>query len=361
LATKKALKNKNLWNVILLFTRQKGGFIMKKNTMKMFTAIVFVLVFCTSVMAADPINIKIAVMPNPPHPYAVSALDFKEKIEKATNGEITASVHAGGQLGGEFEYVQGLQLGTIDACMTATPSFAGMVPEYEIFTLPFLFKDYAHADRVFFESKIGDEAAAILGKSGIVLLSWHESGMQGFYNSKRPIKTIEDIKGMTMRTMESPTIAAAMNAYGARSIPMAFPEFYSAMQTGVVDGGENGIYAYMVGKHYEVAPYYSVSNHRYLTSAFLISAKTWQKIPEKYRDLVKKTAVESSLYGIQQGRKTEDIRYKEVVEKYGTKLNIVTDEAKAGFRKSVEGLYQEVGKKTGMQEMLDKIISLRDK
>ena len=101
-------------------------------------------------------------MPNPPHPYALTALDFKDKIEKATNGAIKVNVHAGGQLGGEFEYVQGLQLGTIDACMTATPSFAGMVPQYEIFTLPFLFKDYAHADRVFFESDIGKKAASIL-------------------------------------------------------------------------------------------------------------------------------------------------------------------------------------------------------
>jgi len=322
----------------------------------------FVFASFFSALAADTVvSLKIAVMPNPPHPYALTALDFKDKIEKATDGAIKVSVHAGGQLGGEFEYVQGLQLGTIDACMTATPSFAGMVPQYEIFTLPFLFKDYAHADRVFFKSDIGTKAASILDEHGILLLSWHESGMQGFYNSKRPIQKIQDIKGMTMRTMESPTIAAAMNAYGARSIPMAFPEFYSAMQTGVVDGGENGIYAYYVAKHYEVAPFYTVSNHRYLTSAFLLSNKAWKKIPDKYKELVKKTAVESSLYGIGEGRKTEDVRYKEVQEKFGSKLNIMSEEAKADFRKAVEKLYKQVGKKTGMQEMLVEIIALRDK
>jgi len=222
-------------------------------------------------------------------------------------------------------------------------------------------KDYAHADRVFFESDIGEKAASILDEHGILLLSWHESGMQGFYNSKRPIEKIQDIKGMTMRTMESPTIAAAMNAYGARSIPMAFPEFYSAMQTGVVDGGENGIYAYYVAKHYEVAPYYTVTNHRYLTSAFLMSTKTWKRIPDKYKELVKKTALESSLYGIGEGRKTEDARYEEVQKKFGTKLNIMSEEAKADFRKAVEKLYKQVGKKTGMQELLDEIIALRDK
>jgi TRAP-type C4-dicarboxylate transport system substrate-binding protein len=133
------------------------------------------------------------------------------------------------------------------------------------------------------------------------------------------------------------------------------------MQTGVVDGGENGIYAYFVGKHYEVAPYYTISNHRYLTSAFLMSKKAWNKIPDKYKELVKKTAIESSLYGIMEGRKTEDARYAEVEEKFGTKLNVMSDEAKAGFRKAVEKLYQQVGKKTGMQEMLVEIIALKDK
>ena len=304
-------------------------------------------------------TIKIATSSNLPHPFSITAYEFKKILEKSTNGAIKVSVHPGGQLGGEYEYVQAMQLGTLDATVSATPSFAGMVPEFEIFTLPFLFKDYAHADRVF-QGMVGKRGEEILKKKGLVLMSWHESGMQGFYNSKRPITRIKDMAGLTMRTMESKAIAAAMNAYGAKAVPIPFPEFYTAMQTGVVDGGENAINAYFTAKHYEVARNYTVSNHRYLTSAFLIGEKTMAKIPASFQAQIREAAVESSKIGIAEGRKVEDSLYKTVVEKHGVKLQVLSDAAKSEFLKAVESLYQDTRKRVAMEKEMSEIMRLRN-
>ena len=329
------------------------------NVLLVFVCLLLIPVSFSIAKAAEPIvTIKIAVLTNLPHGYSVTANEFKKRIEALTDGAIRVTVHPGGQLGGEYEYVQGMQLGTIDATVCATPSFAGIVREFEIFTLPFLFQDYAHADRVF-QTDVGRRGAEILKKNGLVLLSWHESGFQGFYNSKRPIETINDIKGLTMRTMESKTIAAAMNAYGARSIPMAFPEFYGGMQTGVVDGGENGVHAYYVAKHYEVAKYYSKSNHRYLTSVFMISEKTMNKIPIEYHQAIKGVGAVAGWLGMQQGRRIEDDLFKKVVNEHGTQLNIISDEAKKDFLKAVQPLYKEVGNKVSMQKELDMVMKAR--
>ena len=303
-------------------------------------------------------TIKIATSSNLPHPFSITAYEFKKILEKSTKGAIKVSVHPGGQLGGEYEYVQAMQLGTLDATVSATPSFAGMVPEFEIFTLPFLFKDYAHADRVF-QGEVGRRGVEILKAKGLILMSWHESGMQGFYNSKRLIQVIKDLAGLTMRTMESKAIAAAMNSYGAKAVPIPFPEFYTAMQTGVVNGGENAINAYYTAKHYEVAKYYTVSNHRYLTSAFLIGEKTMNKIPASFQAQVRAAAMEASKVGIAEGRKVEASLYKLVVEKHGVKLHVLSDQAKAEFLKAVEPLYKDVQKRVGMEKELSQIMRLR--
>ena len=304
-------------------------------------------------------TIKIATSSNLPHPFSLTAFEFKKILEKSTNGAIKVSVHPGGQLGGEYEYVQAIQLGTLDATVSATPSFAGMVPEFEIFTLPFLFKDYAHADRVF-QGMVGKKGEEILKKKGLLLMSWHESGMQGFYNSKRPITQIKDMAGLTMRTMESKTIAAAMNAYGAKAVPIPFPEFYTAMQTGVVDGGENAINAYFTAKHFEVARNYTVSNHRYLTSAFLIGEKTMSKIPASLHAQIRAAAVESSKIGIAEGRKVEDSLYKTVVEKHAVKLHVLSDQAKSEFLKAVQSLYTDTQKRVAMEKEMAEIMRLRN-
>jgi TRAP-type C4-dicarboxylate transport system substrate-binding protein len=127
----------------------------------------------------------------------------------------------------------------------------------------------------------------------------------------------------------------------------------------VVDGGENAINAYFTAKHYEVARFYTVSNHRYLTSAFLIGEKTMNKIPANYHPQIKTAAVEASKIGIMEGRKVEESLYKTVVEKHGVKLHVLSDQAKADFMKAVEKLYQDVQKKVGMEKEMAEIMRLR--
>lgn len=308
---------------------------------------------------AEPIVLRFAVLPNLPHPFAISAYHFAEQIQERTNGAIEVTVHPGAQLGGEYEYVQGMQLGTIDLAVSATASFGGLESRYELLSVPFLFSSYEHYDR-FTESEIGEELGGFMNDHGIILLAWHESGMQGFYNSQRPIESVDDMDGLTMRTIESPVMVNSMQAYGARSVPLAFPEFYGAMQTGIVDGGENGINVYVTASHYEVAPYFTVSNHRLLTSAILMSEQSMQKVPEQYHELFREVAVEAAQVGMQAGRDAEAGLYEQVVEEFGTTLTVLTDEAREGFAEAVAPIAQSVAAQNDMEDVLQGIIELRD-
>lgn len=308
--------------------------------------------------AQEPIaTLSFAALTTLPHPWAQSAFKFAELVEEKTDGKIKVVVYPSAQLGGEYEYVQGLQLGTIDVCITAIASFAGITPKLEILSLPFLFRNYDHFDS-FRNSEVGEELASLMSPHGFELLSWHESGSQGFYNSQRPITSIDDIKGLSMRTIESTVMTQSMTSYGARPTPLAFPEFYSAMQTGVVAGGENSILVYETASHYEVARYYTASRHRILAGAILISQATLNRIPVEYHDVLYEAAIEASEIGMEAGRDMERELELTIGIKYDVDINFLSDEAKEEFVASVQELYNRTAARVGMEDALQQIIDL---
>jgi len=302
-------------------------------------------------------TLSFAALTTMPHPWAMSAYEFKELVEEKTDGKIKVNVYDSAQLGGEYEYVQGLQMGTIDVAISAISSFAGITPKLEILSLPFLFRDYDHFDR-FIESEVGDYCAELMEPHGFQLLAWHESGMQGFYNSQKPIESVDDIRGMSMRTIESPVMTQSMVSYGARPTPLAFPEFYGAMQTGVVDGGENSILVYETSAHYEVAPYFTVSEHRLLAGGILISQMTLNRIPEEYHSILFEAAEEAARMGMDEGRQVEQELHQTVEEDYGINLNFLSEEAKQEFIEATQALYESTAQRADMEEALEQIMEL---
>ena len=163
------------------------------------------------------------------------------------------------QLGGEKEMIEQAQVGALQIARISVGPMGPLVPELNVFNLPFVFRDAAHMEKVI-DGPIGDEMLKKLSDhptAGLIGLCWMNAGTRNVYNSKKPIKTVEDLKGLKIRMMGNPVFVDTMNSLGGNGVAMGFDQLINAMQTGVVDGAENNEPSYESGQHYRYAKYYS--------------------------------------------------------------------------------------------------------
>ena len=210
--------------------------------------------------------------------YGVGAQAFIATLEELSGGTFTGEEAPAGQLGGERDMIEGLQIGSLDIVITSTGPLGNFVPEVLALDLPFLFRDYDHA-RTVLDGEIGQELLDQIGENDIVGLAWSENGFRHVTNSMRPVTTPEDMLGMKLRTMENRVHMAAFEGMGAAPTPMAFPELFGALQQGVVDGQENPITVITASRFWEVQNYVTLTGHVYspavvLASPFLIDSLT---------------------------------------------------------------------------------------
>lgn len=200
--------------------------------------------------------------------YSVGADAFKETLEELSDGAYTVNEHPSGSLGGEREMIEGLQIGTVDFVITSTGPLGNFVPETYVLDLPFLFEDYDEA-RCVLDSDLGDELLAKMGDHNLVGLAWSENGFRHITNSKLEITSPEDAEGLRVRTMENSVHQEAFRQMGARPTPMAFPELFTALQQGTVDGQENPITVIVATNFWEVQDYLSLTGHVYSPAVVL--------------------------------------------------------------------------------------------
>ncbi|MFU8778614.1 MAG: TRAP transporter substrate-binding protein [Roseovarius sp.] len=202
--------------------------------------------------------------------YGVGATAFIDKLTELSDGAFVGEIAPGGQLGGERDMIEGLQIGSLEMLITSTGPLGNFVPEVFALDLPFLFRDYAHA-RAVLDGEIGQELLAKIDENDLVALAWSENGFRHVTNSQRPINKPEDLDGIKLRTMENRVHMAAFTGMGASPTPMAFPELFGALQQGVVDGQENPITVITATKFWEVQKYVSLTGHVYSPAIVLAS------------------------------------------------------------------------------------------
>jgi len=269
---------------------------MRKTAFLVFAIIVGVL-FTSSVFAADeqkPITLNAQHTLDPTHPYHLGLLDFKERVERLSEGKIKVNVVGQGQLGSERDAVEGLQIGSTQITAVSTAIQAGFVPEMQIFDMWFLFSNANHLFRTM-DGPIGDKIEAKLLDKGIRVLGWWYGGVRDIYTSKKTvIKSIKDIQGKKIRTFENPIYLSALNATGALATPVAWGEVYTALQQGVVDGAEGASLTYRTVKHYEVAPNLTLTHHTLGGSTLLISNAVYKNLSKWAQDIIDKAAIEAT-------------------------------------------------------------------
>ncbi len=228
----------------------------------------------------------------PGNPRQVAAEKFGELVKERTRDRITVRVAGAEQLGNEQSLLTSLRTGAVDMTVNSQGSSSAIVPEIAALGLPFLFTNSAAAFKLL-EGPVGDELSARFGKVGMLPLGWWDNGIRHITNSKRPINTPADLKGLKIRTPPDPMTIDIFQSLGASTEQISFGELYIALQQGVVDGQENPLTNIASSKLYEVNKFISLSAHKWEVSPFLISQITWTRLPAADRDIVKACAKEA--------------------------------------------------------------------
>src|SRR6186997_3494187 len=171
------------------------------------------------------------------YPTVEAIVRMGKKLEAATNGRVSIQMYPSMQLGGEKEMIEQAQVGALAIARISVGPMGPIVPEMNVFNLPFMFRDDAHMEKVI-DGPIGDELLKKLSesKANLIGLCWMNAGTRNVYNSKKPIQTVNDLKGLKIRMMGNPVFVDTMNSLGGNGVAMGFDQLINAMQTGVVDG-----------------------------------------------------------------------------------------------------------------------------
>jgi len=225
------------------------------------------------------------------HSYHIGAQYFADKLSEESNGRITVDVFPSSQIGNERDLAEGVQMGTIDAAIVGVAVLANFDPTFEIFNLPFLFRDREHAYHVL-DGSFGIDKFGNLEKFDITGLGYFENGFFDLL-SNGLVDAPADAVGMNVRTMENSVYMGIFKAIGANPVPMSFNEVYTSLQNGTVDGACVSITALAAPKFYEVASNFAIIEMCFSPTPLIISKEVFNEMPKEYQELIKKVAKEA--------------------------------------------------------------------
>ena len=229
------------------------------------------------------------------YPTSMGAYRFAELVEERTGGRIKIVVYTSAKLGREDEVIQQMQYGGVDFTRVSLSQLAEFYPELNVLQMPYLYDDAEHMWSVL-EGEIGEYFKNAVREIDLCGLSWYESGARNFYNSVRPIRTLGDLEGLTIRVQQSDLMIDMVNALGAKAVPISYEEVYSALERGTIDGAENNWPSYEDTDHYKVARFFCEDEHTRVPEMQLCSLHTWNLLSDEDKKLISECAEESSRY-----------------------------------------------------------------
>lgn len=273
---------------------------------------------------------------------------FGELLKERTGGRYAVEIYHSAQLGEEKDTIEQVRSGVIELNRVSMAPFNGTVKETIIPALPYIFRSEEHMHKVM-DGPIGDQIKAAFEPAGLVALAFYDAGSRSFYNSKKPIKTVADIKGMKFRVIQSDIFVDMATALGANATPMPYGEVYSSVETGVIDGAENNFPSYDSAKHFEVAKYYSLDEHTILPEVFVMNKAAFEKLTPEDQAIFRQAAKDS----VAKQRELWSARTAQsrgTVEKGGATINEVE---KQGFIDAMKPVYDKHIK----DEVLKKLVA----
>ncbi|NUB14755.1 DctP family TRAP transporter solute-binding subunit [Azospirillum brasilense] len=259
---------------------------------------------------------------------------FVEEMSKRSGGKLKVKGFADASLGSDIQMQNALIGGAQEMMVGSTATLVGIVKDFAVFDLPFLFNNEQEADAVF-DGPFGQKLAAKLTDKGLVGLVYWENGFRNLTNSKRPVEKVEDLKGIKLRVMQNPVYIDMFNGFGANAVPLSFSELFTAMETGTVDGQENPVTTIQSSKFYEVQKYLTISKHVYSPWIVLASKRWYDGLSNDERKIINEAAVASRDFERKDSREAskQSIAY---LKDKGMQINELSDAELGRMREMVK-------------------------
>jgi tripartite ATP-independent transporter DctP family solute receptor len=288
----------------------------------------------------------------PGYPTVAATESLGKKLEAATGGRLSIQMFASALLGGEKETIEQTQIGAIQMLRVSAGALGPIVDDINVVNMPFLFKNTAHA-RKMMDGQVGHDLLDKItanANAGLVALCWMDAGARSVYNTKKPVKTIEDLKGLKIRVIGNPIFIAMMNALGGNGVAMGYDQVFGALQTGVIDGAENNPPSYVFSNHYTAAKYYSLTEHLIIPEVLAFSKRAWTALTSEDQALIRKFAREAQM----EERELWNNYEQKAMEKAKTAgCEIVEIADKTPFQNAVKPVWDKYGPK--YQDMIKRI------
>lgn len=323
--------------------------------MKLIKTLALALLAGTAFASAAFAECEVTLKSSDTHPDGYPTVEAVKRIgdmvKERSNGRICIEVFHSAQLGEEKDTIEQTKFGVIDMNRVSMGPFNNIIEETKVVSLPFIFRSTDHAHRVL-DGPIGEELLAAFEPHGYVGLAFYDGGSRSFYNKQKPIKSVEDMKGMKVRVMQSDVFVDMMTALGANATPMPYGEVYSSIQTGVIDGAENNWPSFESSGHFEVAKYYTLNQHLIVPEILVMSKVSWDKLTPEDQALIRQAAKES----MPVNRELWAAREKESEAKVrAAGVEIITEIDKQPFIDAMKPVYEKHASSDKLKDLVSRI------
>lgn len=315
-----------------------------------------IVAFTAFLGADDKSNSKqqvwnIAVIQTENHPQTLAVKKMGEVFTELTGGKYRFEVYPNELLGPQRETLEQVQYGIIEMAVIGNPNISSFVTGFLTFEMPFLFDDQDHQKRFFETSELVNDLFSQTEQYNFKIATFFTAGTRNMYTNK-PIYSVDDLKGMKIRTAESDTYAKMMKYLGGSATPMSMGEVFTAIQSGVVDGAENNEASYNNSKHYEIAPYYSYTKHLIVPDYLIVNKKLYNSLPEEDKTAFVEAARIAAEYEYElweaDAKKCKD----NVIAKGAT---IIDDVDVESLKNAVKPLHDELNQNSAIKEVYDAV------
>jgi len=268
-------------------------------------------------------------------------------LKQRSNGKMSVKVFAQGALGSEKDAIEQTKIGALAMVRVNSAAMNNICEATIVPTMPFLFRSTEHMRHVL-DGPIGDDILKSCEKNGFIGLAWYDSGSRSMYTTKRPIKTLADAKGMKIRVQQSDLWVSLLEAMHANATPMPWGEVYTALKTGLVDGAENNWPSYESSRQFEVAKYYSLTEHSMAPEILLFSKVAWDRLSKEDQAMVRQAAKDSVPY-MRKLWDERELKSRKLVEASGVQI-IQVD--KTSFQAAMKPVYDRFITSAQMKDLV---------
>lgn len=228
------------------------------------------------------------------HPVHKGMVVLGESLDRISEGKLKVQIYPNGQLGGERESIELLQIGSLDIAKVSAGVLENFIQEYKVFSIPYLFRDKNHMHGIC-DGAVGKGILSQGKNFNLQGLTFYDAGSRSFYTKETPIKSPADLEDMKIRVMKSNTAIAMVNELGGAATPISYGELYTALQQGVVSGAENNIPSYFTSKHYEVCKYLSIDEHTSVPDVLVIGTEALSRLSDQEKKWLNQAVEESKV------------------------------------------------------------------